>query len=71
MSLAISGEIPEVLVDPDGRQHTVFTPEQGGTFDGDSVALSAVPGIVPNGELIGLRMVKVSCSVHAVRMITT
>ncbi len=50
------GVIPSVLVDAEGRQYEVFTPEEGGTFEGDGVTISADAGVVPNGELIGLRM---------------
>ena len=49
------GKIPSVLVDAEGRQYEVFTPEEGGIFDGDEVRLSAGPGAVPNGEFVGLR----------------
>ena len=49
------GEIPTVLVDVDGRQYDVFTPEGGGHFDGDSVTLSAGPGVVPNLDIVGVR----------------
>ena len=50
------GEIPSVLVDAEGRQYEVFTPEEGGTFDGEDVTLSAEPGVVPNLEIVGVRV---------------
>ena len=49
------GEIPAVLVDAEGRQHEVFTPEGGGSFDGGDVTISAEPGVVPNLEIVGVR----------------
>ena len=49
------GEIPSVLADAEGRQYEVFTPEEGGYFDGGEVTLSAEPGVVPDLEIIGLR----------------
>ena len=49
------GEIPAVLVDAEGRQYEVFTPEGGGSFDGGDVTISAPPGVVPNLEIVGLR----------------
>ncbi len=48
------GEIPSVLVDAEGRQYEVFTPEEGGTFEGDDVTISADPGVVPNLEIVGV-----------------
>ena len=50
------GEIPAVLVDVEGRQYEVFTPEDGGTFEGGDVTLSAGPGVVPNLEIVGVRV---------------
>ncbi len=50
------GEIPSVLADAEGRQYEVFTPEDGGSFDGDDVTLSADPGVVPNLEIVGVRV---------------
>lgn len=50
------GEIPSILSDSEGEQYQVFTPEEGGIFTGESFSISAVMGIVPNGEIIGLRM---------------
>ena len=49
------GEIPSVLADAEGRQYAVFTPEDGGYFDGGDVTVSADPGVVPDLEIIGLR----------------
>ena len=48
--------IPSILTDPDGNQYEVFTPEDGGTFTGDTSSLNAGPGVVPNGEIVGLRI---------------
>ena len=50
------GEIPSILSDSEGGQYQVFTPEEGGTFTGENFSISAVMGIVPNGEIVGLRM---------------
>ncbi len=50
------GEIPEIISGNDGKQYEVFTPEEGGTFDGDSHSITAGSGIVPSGEYIGVRM---------------
>ena len=49
------GEIPSVLVDAEGRQYEVLTPEGGGTFQGGDVTLSAGAGVVPNLEIVGVR----------------
>ncbi len=51
-----AGEIPAILTDSDGNQYEVFTPERGGTFTGDTSNLTAGPGVVPNGEIVGLRI---------------
>ncbi len=51
-----TGEIPSVLTDDGGKQYEVFTPGDGGRFKGDTVSLLAMPGVVPNGEIIGLRI---------------
>ena len=48
--------IPPILADDPGNQYEVFTPEEGGRFDGDTYSISASPGAVPNGEVVGLRM---------------
>ncbi len=50
------GEIPAVLTDSGGEQYAVFTPLEGGTFTGDGFWIEAPVGIVPNGEIIGVRM---------------
>ncbi len=50
------GEIPEIISGNDGKQYEVFTPVEGGTFDGDSHSITAGSGIVPSGEYIGVRM---------------
>ena len=50
------GEIPSVLVDAEGRQYEVFTPEEGGTFEGEGYSLRVDPGAVPNGEFVGIRI---------------
>ena len=51
-----AGTIPMILTDSDGNQYEVFTPEGGGTFAGDMSSLKAGPGVVPNGEIVGLRI---------------
>ena len=50
-----AGEIPIFITDADGNIYTVFTPEEGGHFEGDNITVSADPGAVPNGEIIGVR----------------
>ena len=50
------GEIPALLADSERAQYAVFTPEEGGTFNGDGFWIDAPVGIVPNGEIIGVRM---------------
>ena len=50
-----AGEIPSILTDADGNQYEVFTPVGGGEFLGDGITVSAEPGAVPNGEIIGAR----------------
>ena len=50
------GEIPSTLIDGDGNQYEVFTPEEGGNFDGDAFSITATRGAVQNGEYIGVRM---------------
>ena len=44
-----------MLVDAEGRQYEVLTPEEGGSFEGDDLTISAEPGVVPNLEIIGIR----------------
>ena len=51
-----AGSIPPILTDSDGNQYEVFTPEGGGTFTGDTSSLKVGPGVVPNGEIVGLRI---------------
>ena len=50
-----AGEIPIFITDAHGNIYTVFTPEEGGHFEGDNITVSADPGAVPNGEIIGVR----------------
>lgn len=50
------GEIPENLTDAEGEQYEVFTPEGGGMFMSENFSIYAAMGIVPNGEIVGLRM---------------
>ncbi len=50
------GEIPSILSDSEGEQYQVFTPEEGGAFTDENFSVSAVMGIVPNGEIMGVRM---------------
>ena len=44
-----------MLVDAEGRQYELFTPEDGGMFEGGDVTLSAGAGVVPNLEIVGVR----------------
>ena len=51
------GEIPGLIPDSDGNQYEVFTPVEGGTFDGgEGYSINVPSGAVPNGEYIGIRM---------------
>ena len=51
------GDIPSLIPDSDGNQYEVFTPVEGGTFDGgEGYSISVPSGAVPNGEYIGIRM---------------
>ena len=50
------GDIPPILTDSEGNQYEVFTPEGGGRFEGGSFWLYGAKGIVPNGEVIGVRI---------------
>ena len=50
------GDIPEYLADDAGNQYAVFTPEEGGSFDGQAFSITAQPGAVRNGEIIGIGM---------------
>ncbi len=49
-----SGEIPAILVDSEGRQYEVFTPEDGGSFIGEDFSIEVPPAAVPNDEIIGI-----------------
>ncbi len=51
-----AGEIPTVIADANGQQYAVFTPVDGGRFEGEGFWLNAEPGTVPSGELLGVRM---------------
>ncbi len=50
------GPIPTILTDSDGNQYEVFTPVDGGTFTGENYSISGGAGVIPNGEVIGIRM---------------
>ena len=52
------GTIPPTLTDSEGIAYAVFTPVEGGVFDGDSFRISAGSGVVPNGEYVGINMSK-------------
>ena len=51
-----TGDIPTIIVDPNGRQYEVFTPVEGGRFADGVSSLTAGPGAVPNGDVVGLRI---------------
>ena len=51
-----TGAIQSTLADSDGNQYEVVTPEGGGTFTGTASSLSAGPGVVPSGEIVGLHI---------------
>ncbi len=51
-----SGEIPGVLTDSGGTAYAVFAPVEGGRFSGEGFGVSAQPGAVPDGEIIGINM---------------
>ncbi len=51
-----TGNIPTVLSGPEGAQYEVFTPEEGGTFASDDFSVLAKPGVIPNGEFVGVHM---------------
>ncbi len=59
------GEIPTALVDAEGNRYVVFTPEDGGTFNGDEFWVSASRGVVRNGEYIGVRMFDEGAALNA------
>ncbi len=48
------GEIPDIIVDPDGRNYEVFTPEGGGEFVFEDCTFKAPRGAVNNNEVIGI-----------------
>ena len=48
------GDIPSVITDAEGRQYAVFTPEEGGEYVSDGIVIKAGPGVVPNGQIIGI-----------------
>ena len=50
------GEIPGILSDGEGNQYEVFTPVEGGSFNGEGYSITAPAGAVPNGEYIGIRV---------------
>ena len=50
-----AGAIPPIIIGADGNQYEVFTPEWGGNFSDEDISVSAEPGAVPNGEIIGIR----------------
>ena len=50
------GEIPSILADSEGEQYEVFTPVEGGKFEGNGYSVTAAAGAVSNGEFIGVRM---------------
>lgn len=47
------GEIPDIIVDGDGRNYQVFTPEGGGELVAEKCTFKAPGGAVNNGEVIG------------------
>ena len=49
-----TGVIPTSMTDNAGTAYTVFTPVDGGTFDGDGFTVSAAAGAVPDRTLIGV-----------------
>ena len=51
-----SGAIPQVVTDTTGVAYSVFTPVEGGQFIGEAATISANPGAVPNGEIIGVNI---------------
>ena len=52
-----TGLIPSNITDASGNAYDVFTPADGGRFEsGDGgVTVTAEPGIIPNGTLVGIR----------------
>ncbi len=59
------GTIPETLTDSDGVAYAVFTPVDGGSYQGDGYSLTAGPGAVPNYEIIGVAMMPVGPATNA------
>ena len=51
-----AGAIPAVLMDSEGEQHEVFTPVDGGRFEGGDFSFEAPPGAVRDREIIGVSM---------------
>ena len=49
-------DIPQIIVGQNGEQCEVFTPESGGRYNGDRFWIAAEPGVVPNGEIVGVCM---------------
>ena len=49
-------DIPQIIVGQSGEQCEVFTPESGGRYNGDRFWIAAEPGVVPNGEIVGVCM---------------
>ena len=47
------GGIPDIIVDGDGLNYAVFTPEDGGAFTAEPCAFEAPRGAVNNGQIIG------------------
>ena len=52
------GEIPSILTDGEGTAYEVLTPVEGGSYIGDGFGLTAQPGAVPNGEFIGVSVLR-------------
>ncbi len=48
------GELPEVIVDENGRNYEVFTPEDGGEFVGENCTFKVPRGAVNTREVIGI-----------------
>ena len=47
-------DVPDVIVDPEGRNYEVFTPSQGGEFVEGPCSFKAPSGAVHNNEVIGV-----------------
>ena len=50
------GDIPPIIVDDQGTNYDVFTPEQGGETETVRCSLRLPPGAVNNGEVIGITL---------------